>query len=180
MTVNHLVSGECRHDDTRHSRSQGGTVVNLRMDPTGPAAGRVGEVLGTEVPVEPNTVAPAGTRSVLWLGPDEWLVVAPDGDGRELVVGLRGALGLARGSAVDVSAGHTVFELIGPSARDLLEHGCPLDLHPRVFGTGRCARTLLGKAQVLLWHPEEEGYRVLVGPSFADYLLNWLTDAARD
>ncbi|SNS70102.1 sarcosine oxidase subunit gamma [Asanoa hainanensis] len=81
-------------------------------------------------------------------------------------------------SAVDVSASRTVLELSGPQARDVLAHGCALDLHPRVFGPGSCARTNLAKAQVILHQTAPATYRVFVGASFADYLARWLLDAA--
>lgn len=54
----------------------------------------------------------------------------------------------ARMSAVDVSAGFAVLELTGPMAPAVLAHGCAIDLHPRVLGPGRAARTMLAKAQV--------------------------------
>jgi sarcosine oxidase, subunit gamma len=127
-------------------------MLNLRADP------------GPSLP-GPGLATTDGARSVLWLGPDEFLVV---GDGPPL------------GSTVDVSANRTTIELSGPNARDVLEHGCTLDLHPRVFRAGRCAQTMLARAQVILWQTSDEPvYRILVRGSFAGYLADWLVDAAR-
>jgi sarcosine oxidase subunit gamma len=67
----------------------------------------------------------------------------------------------------------------GPRARDLLAHGCALDLHPRVFGPGRCAQTMLARAQVVLL-PRPDDFLVLVRSSFAAYLSEWLLDAATE
>jgi sarcosine oxidase subunit gamma len=160
------------------------TMVNLRVDPAGPAARRVASVLGAGLPTEPNTVVAAGAYAVLWLGPDEWLVVGPDAGvagAAALVSSLREALDGERGSAVDVSANRTTIEVGGPRARDVLENGCPLDLHPRVFHPGRCAQTVLARAQVVLWQTgSEPTYRLLVRGSFAAYLSAWLADAARE
>ena len=52
--------------------------------------------------------------------------------------------------------------------------------HPRAFGPGRCAQTLLARANVLIWQtPTNHATRRLVRPaSFAAYLAAWLTDAA--
>ncbi|MGW0201911.1 sarcosine oxidase subunit gamma family protein, partial [Nonomuraea sp. NPDC003201] len=58
-------------------------------------------------------------------------------------------------------------------------HGCALDLHPRAFGPGRCAQTMLARAQVVLV-PREDGFLVLVRSSFAAYLAEWLLDAAAE
>jgi sarcosine oxidase subunit gamma len=158
------------------------SMVNLRADPSGPVAARLATALGADLPVAPNTVATSPTGSVLWLGPDEWLVVGPVGDGGARVAErLRDALGGERGSAVDVSANRTTVEVRGPHARDVLEGGCPIDLHPRAFGPDRCAQTLLARIQVLLWQTAADPvYRLLVRPSFAAYLAAWLTDAATE
>ena len=59
----------------------------------------------------------------------------------------------------------------------MLARGCALDLHPSVFPPGRCAQTLVARAQVILYRPDEHTFRLLVRPSFADYLRAWLRDA---
>jgi sarcosine oxidase, subunit gamma len=153
-------------------------MVNLRVDPAGPLAGRIAAALGVELPTEPNTVAASGATSVLWLGPDEWLVVGADGAAPGLVEVLRGVLAGARGSAVDVSANRTTIEISGRHARDVLEQGCPVDLHPRAFAPGRCVQTMLARAQVVLWRPG--GGSGGAGRDGSDYLAAWLTDAAAE
>jgi len=117
-------------------------------------------------PVVPNTTAEMNGRTVLWLGPDEWLVLG----GREADFPHSAA-------AVDVSANRVVLELAGDDAADVLAQGCSLDLHPSVFAPGDCAQTLVGRAQVILFRPDEHRFLVLVRPSFAAYLRAWLEDA---
>jgi sarcosine oxidase, subunit gamma len=139
------------------------TMINVRT--TGET------LLGVEVPA-PNRVATVGERAVLWLGPDEYLVVAPDGDDVSDITGE---------SVVDVSANRTTIELSGPHARDVLEKGMSIDLHPRAFGPGRCAQTLLARAQVILRQVDDgPTYHVLVRGSFAPYLADWLVDASKE
>jgi len=118
-----------------------------------------------EPPMAPNTIA----GDALWLGPDEWLVLG----GREQ--DSPDAL-----AAVDVSANRVCLELAGPGAADVLSCGCALDLHPSVFPPGRCAQTLLARAQVILYRTDEHTFRLLVRPSYADYLRAWLRDAMVD
>jgi sarcosine oxidase subunit gamma len=155
------------------------TQLALRVDPQGQAAARIAERLGAALPVEPNTVATAGPRSVLWLGPDEWLVVGPDGDLPDLAALLTGSLAADHGCVVDLSANRTTVEVTGPDARDLLEKGVAIDLHPRSFSAGACAQTLLARAQVVLWQTKDApAYRLLVRGSFAGYVADWLVDAA--
>jgi sarcosine oxidase subunit gamma len=151
------------------------TSVNLRVDPD---SARVAE-LGLSLPTTPNTVATRGELAALWLGPDEYLIVGPEGVGSELLARLRAGLTGRRSSAVDVSANRTCVELRGAGARAIMEMGCPLDLHPRVFAPGRCAQTVLAKAQIILWQPAQQSYRLLVRCSYAHYLAMWLTDSAR-
>ena len=115
-----------------------------------------------EPPLAPNTVE----GDSLWLGPDEWLVLG----GREQDYADKPAV-------VDVSANRVCLELTGESAADVLARGCALDLHASVFPPGRCAQTLVARAQVILYRTEEHAFRLLVRPSFADYLRAWLRDA---
>src|SRR5689334_16017838 len=84
-------------------------------------------------PVEPNTAA----GDALWLGPDEWLVL---GAGESAFPDAA--------AAVDVSANRVCFELAGDDVEDVLAQGCSLDLDASVFTSGRCAQTLLARAQV--------------------------------
>ena len=121
------------------------------------------------LPLEPNRVLTESGRSALWLGPDEWLVVGEGAADLRLPDGA--------GSLVDLSANRVVLELRGPSARDVLAAGCALDLHPRAFGPGRCAQTLLARANVILEQTAADAFRVYVRPSFAGYLRDWLDDA---
>ncbi len=139
--------------------------VDVRVDPT--TVGALG------FPTEPNTWTPAGDRDVLWLGPDEWLVVAEPGGAGALAQELERSLADLHRSVVDVSANRVVLELEGSSRHDLLASACPIDLHPRSWGDWRCAQSLFGSAQVLL--QERRGTtRLFVRPSFAGYVVDLL------
>ncbi|MFR0354274.1 sarcosine oxidase subunit gamma [Streptomyces sediminimaris] len=156
--------------------------VNVRLDAKGPAADAAGLALGLQLPLEPGTAVRAGERAALRLGPDEWLLVGPPGSQADLEARVREAAGDEPVSVTDVSAQRTTLLVAGPRARDLLAHGCSLDLHPRAFGAGRCAQTTLGRTQVVLVARDEPraGFWVLVRSSFAGYLADWLLDAATE
>jgi sarcosine oxidase subunit gamma len=151
--------------------------ANLRGDAADPRfAEAVRTVLGGALP-EPNTVRDGNGCRLLWLGPDEWLVVGRDGVAAEL----DRTLADLHHSAVDVTGNRLVFALAGPGARDVLAKGCPLDLHPRAFTPGRCAQTLLAKAQIVLeQRSDEPEFHLFVRPSFARYLRDWLAQALRE
>jgi sarcosine oxidase subunit gamma len=150
--------------------------IALRAD----AALAAGRGLPVPLPVAPNTAAEAssGGADVLWLGPDEWLVVSPAETGPSIAGGLRAALAGMHHSIVDVSANRAILDLAGPGSLELLSQGCPVDLHPRRWRQGMCAGTLIGRAQAVL-QARESSTRLFVRPSFGDYLVDWLIEAAR-
>ena len=181
------------------------SMVSLRVAPNSAPASRVESALGARLP-EAGHVSSVLVGSVLWLGPDEFLVIGQAGVGQAgvgqagvgqagvgqagvtagLIAVLVEAIGEDPGSVVDVSANRDTLVLSGPNARDVLEKGCTLDLHPRSFTAGRCAQTTLARGHVLIWQTRAEGtpsgpvYRVLFRGSFADYFADWFTDAAAE
>jgi sarcosine oxidase subunit gamma len=147
-------------------------MVNIRVRGSGDGLARW---LGIGSVPEANRVVSAGGRDVIWLGPEEFLVVSATDRGTELEGALKGA---GAGAAVDVSAGWAVLDLTGPGAREALAACCWIDLHPRAFSVGQVAQTLIARAAVILWRRNDgAGYRILVRPSFADYLEAVLSDA---
>ena len=169
-------AGEARVDIGVVSRRG---FLNVRLDPRNEAAAEAAaQVLGQSLPLASNTFKGSEHR-VYWLGPDEWLIET----GAKRAVGLAGELAEAlaghHATVNDVSGGHTALRVTGADARTVLAKGCALDLHPRKFGPGQCARTGLGKANVLLAVDDAASCTVLVARSFADYLCRWLAHAAR-
>ena len=156
--------------------------LNLRGDTADRAfLEAVQGALGLGLPVEPNTVAEGGGLAALWLGPNEWLVLTPPQQETALAQSLRDALSEVLSSVVDVTGGQTVINLRGPRVRDLLAKGCTLDLHPRAFGPGRCAQTLVAKAGVTVRQLDDSpSFDLIVRRSFADYLALWIEDAAEE
>jgi sarcosine oxidase, subunit gamma len=164
-------------------------MADLRLEPTAPDAESIFEAvaahLGVALPTTPNTWVRGDTATVIWLGPDEWLVTSPFTSPEHLETGLRAAVGDA-GTVIDVSAQRTTLSLRGDRVRDVLATGCALDLHPRVFGPGSAAQTTLGLAGVVLLglgdgvDGRAPHYQVLVRSSFARYLATWLLDAATE
>ena len=126
---------------------------------------------------QPNTVTAWKGRDVLWLGPDEWLVVGEAGSEGSIDRELQDALAGQPHSIVDVSANRIVFDLA--DSLDLLAGGCGLDLDPSRWVPGMCAQSLFGGAQVILHQLDERTTRVFVRPSFADYFIDRLESANR-
>jgi sarcosine oxidase subunit gamma len=158
------------------------TMVELRVDPSGPGAKAAAGLLGVELPTTPSTYTKSADTTVIWLGPDEWLVTGTALTGPEPEARLRETLSSHGGTAVDVSGQRTTLRLRGSHSRDVLGKGTPIDLHPSIFGGGAAVQTTLGQTGVILLAVDGGGadYRILVRSSFARYLADWLLDAAQE
>jgi sarcosine oxidase subunit gamma len=150
----------CRQDGFR-------TLTEVRCRPEHEA--EAGSTVGIRLP-EVGAYALDGGRLVIGLGPGWWMVDAPDGSAP--------VSGTAHVSAVDVSAQRTSLVMTGSSVRDVLAHGCSLDLHADIFAQGSAAQTILAKAGVILARTGTDEFRVWVRASFARYLAEWLLDAS--
>jgi len=137
------------------------------------------DALGTSLPITPNTVSGGGDAGILWLGPDEWLVVGDESAG---IAGELSSVVTGRHAAVsDVSESRTILNISGSRARDVMAKGCALDLHPRIFEMGQCAQTMLAQAHIILHQTSDAPeYEVYVHRSFAEYLWAWLEDASAE
>jgi sarcosine oxidase, subunit gamma len=146
--------------------------LSLRAKPDAVAA--LSKALGVTLPVKPKLSALKGTRTALWLGPDEWLLIDsannPAAD-----------LGKVKSlhSSVDVSHRNTSFIVSGAAAEATLSAGCPQNLSLKVFPVGACSRTILGKVEVVILRTEPQVFRVECWRSFSDYVMTYLSEAAR-
>ena len=140
--------------------------------------GPVAEAFGVAPPTQPLSSAASGARAALWLGPDEWLLIAEDG--AEVQAKLEAGLSGVFHTLVDVSHRQVGISVAGPGAARLLAAGCPLDLDVRAFPVGMSTRTLLVKAEIGLWRREADLFRIEVLRSFAPYVARILDEAARD
>jgi sarcosine oxidase subunit gamma len=147
----------------------------------GPAIARpVAGVLGAELPGTMRATT-AGETTALWLGPDEWLVLLAADRAPATAAALSEALAGTHHAVVEVSDRMAGIRATGARVRDVLAAGCPLDLHPRVYGPGTVTRTLLGKVPVVLHRPgEPEAFELWVNGSFAPYAWLFLENAARE
>lgn len=124
--------------------------------------------------------AAKGDVAALWLGPDEWLVIAPAERTESLGAALAVAFAGAPASVVDVSHRHTSLTLAGPRAADVLNAFVPLDLGPVAFPVGACTRTLCAKAEIVLWRIAPETFQVECMRSMGPYVWGSLEDARRE
>jgi sarcosine oxidase subunit gamma len=138
-----------------------------------------GMVFGAEPPSELGPAGEGDKRAALWLGPDEWLLIADSGDAAAIVEVLESVLEGTAHSLVDVSHRQIGLVATGPAAARVLNAGCPLDLGLKAFPVGFATRTVFDKAEIVLWRRAETTFHVEVWRSFAPYLAASLTEAAR-
>ena len=141
------------------------------------AARVCGAAFGLDLPLGACQANASGGKAALWLGPDEWLLMsAPDAP--------PGA-GLTQPHALtDISDRQLGLDIAGPAAVRLLASHIMLDLDARAgpgFGApGTCARTLFGKAEIVLWRKEADLFQIEVWRSFAGYVAGLLEQACMD
>jgi len=128
----------------------------------------------------------AGTRATLWLGPDEYLLLdfalgdQPEGESRALAAALEHATTQAPHALVDVSHRQFAIEVSGAHAAAILSGACPLDLDESEFPIGMCTRTILAKADIVLWRTRADAFHLEVWRSFAGYAGGLLCEIARE
>ena len=156
-------------------------VLRGPADALGPA---VAESLGAALPAEPLTSSDWGEGTILWLGPDEWMLVGEGEAADRLGQKLGEALVGGHHQLVDVSDYYTLIELAGAPAWQALSKATTLDLHPRAFPVGMVAGGTFGHAQATIWRPRDEGdtpeFRLFVRWSMADYLWCLLAECGRE
>jgi heterotetrameric sarcosine oxidase gamma subunit len=110
----------------------------------------------------------SGSHALLWLGPDEFLLLRAD-DAIPPIA-----------NTVDVSHRDTALSVSGSRAAWAINAFCALDLDDAAFPVGMCVRTLLGKAPIMLWHTAEATFRIEVARSLAPYVWACLEEARRE
>ena len=135
-------------------------------------------LFGVALPTITNTIASSDGLSVLWLGPESWLLVAGGVSSLVDFAARRNALIAAGGALFDVSAARIAWTLSGPHAATVLAKGCPLDLDARVFEPGHCAQSVYGHVGVLLVGHDAATFTLMVARSYARDVWRALLQAA--
>ncbi len=154
------------------------TRLSLRLRPASLPAATKG--LGFALPVEPSRSAAKGDVKALWLGPDEWLILAPDAKGEAVRVALTAALTGQPASIVDISHRQAGLAVSGTRAGDTLSAFVALDLESSAFPVGMCTRTLLAKAEIVLWRAAPDTFQLEFARSLGAYVWASLEEARRE
>jgi sarcosine oxidase, subunit gamma len=121
-----------------------------------------------------------GERATLWLGPDEHLMWQASRDAALPIEELEQALSSYPHSLVDVSHRQVALEISGIHAATILAGACPLDLDLGQFPVHMCTRTVLAKAEIVLWRTAPEVFHLEVWRSFLSYAQHLLNEIGRE
>jgi len=150
--------------------------LRLREAAIPPAAAAIGLDLAQPI----NRAVSREERSALHLGPDEWLVLAPEEDGEVIAAALDRAVSAGEISLVDIGHRQIGIRLEGKDAASMLNAGCPLDLDLAAFPVGMASRTLFVKAEIILWRFATTQFHIEVWRSYAPYVWDLLREIGRE
>lgn len=137
-------------------------------------------VLGLDLPQQTSAAVVKGDIHAMTISPDQWLVSAPAAEEARLEGELREAVEGMFAAVTAVSDMHKIYRVSGSEARDLLAQGTSIDLHPRAFGPGQCARTVFAKTTGAVIHQVDEAptFDLYVESSFVGYMKLWFDTAS--
>jgi len=137
----------------------------------------VAGVLGQALPTQPMTVLSTTAGVVLWVSPDEWLLVCKRSAHDKLLTNLSSALQDVFAQVVDNSGGLTALRITGPDHMLLLRQLGPYDYES--LAVGRCASTVASKTGFTVVRTDTAGVVLVFRRSFADYTWRLLERTAK-
>lgn len=142
-------------------------VARLSLRATEAGVGTLFAAMGLDLPGRIGARSAVGATEALRLGPDEWVLLAPDAEAARLAAACAAAD--APHSLVDISDREISVRIAGPGAADLLSIGCPRDIDAIAVGEGR--RTVVDGVTAVLWRDGPQEFRLDVWRSFAPHVL---------
>jgi len=137
----------------------------------------VKKAVGLDIPVQRQALSGEGT-AVLWMSPDELLLICAYERVAETIATLDGALTGQHYLAVNVSDARTYMQVSGAGAREVLAKLCPVDLSEAAFTPGMFRRTRMAQVPAAFWLDGEGVFHLICFRSVADYAFNLLKTAA--
>ncbi|MGH8250580.1 MAG: sarcosine oxidase subunit gamma [Steroidobacteraceae bacterium] len=112
------------------------------------------------------------------LAPDTWLVISSRHDAGELEDMVNKACTRRSCAVIDLSDSCVTLALQGPRAIEVLARGCGLDLAGAAAGINFCSHTRFAQLAVVIRRTSAERFEFIVDRSTAQYLYDWIQDAA--
>lgn len=162
--------------DVQEAGPQG--MVTLRGDLSSPEVQEVvTRLTGVRMPAQLGAEV-RGENGLLWMSPDELLILVPYRQAGNTVAQLEKALAGQHMLAVNVSDARALFRLRGSHLRDVLSKLAPIDAAPGAFPVGVLRRTRLAQVAAGIWLTDISTGHVFCFRSVADYMFKLLCTAA--
>lgn len=133
---------------------------------------------GMALPAQ-RAITRAKGRALVWMSPDELLLVCDHGEAQSLTDALGAGFGDLHAIAVNVSDARAVFDITGRHARDVLAKLFPVDLSAAAFQPGQVRRSRMAQVPAALWMEDDTRFRVVCFRSVARYAFDVLCVAAQ-
>ncbi|MBO9464979.1 sarcosine oxidase subunit gamma [Tropicibacter sp. R15_0] len=158
-------------------RAQG--MITLRGDFADPAfVSAVTGLVEADMPGQ-RQISTGAERSILWMSPDELMVLCTYAEAPILEAKLRDALADQHALVANVSDARACFELVGGDLREVLAKLAPVDMSPEAFAVGDLRRTRLAQVAGAFWLSSEDKAQVVCFRSVGEYMFNLLKTAAQ-
>jgi heterotetrameric sarcosine oxidase gamma subunit len=130
---------------------------------------------GPDLPVELYRGVTRGDSRLVRITADQYWWIAA---GSASLVRLARELPSPAGTVTMLSAGRVRIRISGGATRELLAKGIALDLHRSAFQVGASALTGLHHTGIFLERVDDDAYEIYVQRTYAEWLWDWLIDAA--
>ncbi|SEM00482.1 sarcosine oxidase subunit gamma [Roseovarius tolerans] len=137
----------------------------------------VQNAVGLDIPAQRQALSGQGT-AVLWMSPDELLLMCPYAEVAQIIAALEGALKGQHFLVANVSDARTFLHVSGPGARETVAKLCPVDLSEAAFTPGMFRRTRMAQVPAAFWLDEAGTFHLICFRSVADYAFNLLKTSA--
>ena len=163
--------------------------INLRGNPNNDFILKNSKILGSVLPVVPNTYTHTYTKDkklkVIWLGPNEWLIVIEyQSEKNDIFSKLQSSNNDKEASVTNVSENRTIIRLSGKKIITLLSKFLVLDMEKNLGTQSSCAQTLFVKVPILLVRNDDNNQipviDIFTNRSHANYIYNLLVDGTKN
>jgi sarcosine oxidase subunit gamma len=135
------------------------------------------KLTGRVAPKIRETYAAKGRR-VLWMSPDELMILTDYASVQDDLATLTDALNGEHALAVNVSDARALFRITGESAREVIGKLAPVDMG--AFEVGDVRRTRLAQVAAAFWLTEAGDFELVCFRSVAQYVFDLLSVAAQE
>ncbi|MFT4993936.1 MAG: sarcosine oxidase subunit gamma [Paraglaciecola sp.] len=139
----------------------------------------VKNALDLDLPLAPCSSAQNAETTIMWLSPDEWLIIIEGGTEAAVEDKLRQSLS-GHFAVSDISGAQTMLEISGKDCLQLLQKSIGYDLHLDSFPINKVIGTALAKSSAHIRRTGEYNFQLIIRRSFADYIWLWLQQSSEE